>query len=360
MDMMPPVPVLSTLYIYLTKGCNCACSHCWFVAERASQGPKHGAMLKVDTLRRAIEQALPLGLASLKWTGGEPTLHPQFPELLQIQKEFGLSAAVETNGMLVTRALAEQMKAADVFQVSVSLDSADEVVHDTIRGVKGGFKQTVKGIQELVSAGFQPELILTLQRVNYKGLVRFFTLAEDLGAGSVKLNVLQPVLRGEKLLLEGESLSVREILGISEAIENKFIKNTSLTIHLDLPMAFRPLAKILSGEKAGVCKILNILGVLPHGEYALCGVGQHVPELAMGNVMTTSLQKVWSSHPVLQQIREGLPEHLQGICSQCLMKSACFGSCVAANYQLSGNLLAPYWFCEQADAEELFPNSRRT
>ncbi len=360
MDIMPSVPVLSTLYLYLTEGCNCACSHCWFVAERDTQDPKHGVMLKVDALRRAIEQALPLGLTSLKWTGGEPTLHPQFPELLQIQKEFGLSGAVETNGMLVTRALAEQMKASDVFQVSVSLDSADEAVHDAIRGVRGGFKQTVKGVGALVSAGFQPELILTLQQANHHELPKFIALAEQLGAGSVKLNVLQPVLRGEKLMLEGKGLSVREILDISESVENEFTKSTSLPIQLDLPMAFRPLAKILSGSQDGVCKILNILGILPRGEYALCGVGQHVAELAMGDVMTSSLQEVWSSHSVLQQVREGLPERLEGICSQCLMKSACFGSCVAANYQLSGNLLAPYWFCEQAHAEKLFPNSRRT
>ncbi|MBW2690852.1 MAG: radical SAM protein [Deltaproteobacteria bacterium] len=179
MDVTPPIPALSTLYLYLTEGCNCACSHCWFVAERTSQGQKPGAMLKIDTLRHAIEQALPLGLTSLKWTGGEPTLHPQFPEFLKMQKEFGLSGGVETNGMLVTRALAEQMKASDVFQVSVSLDSADEAVHDAIRGVKGGFKRTVKGVKELVSAGFQPELILTLQRVNHQELAKFFALAEQ-------------------------------------------------------------------------------------------------------------------------------------------------------------------------------------
>ena len=85
----------------------------------------------------------------------------------------------------------------------------------------------------------------------------------------------------------------------------------------------------------------------------------HVPELAMGDVMASSLQEIWLSHPVLQQVREGLPERLEGICSQCVMKSACLGSCVAANYQLSGNLLAPYWFCEQAYTENLFPKSRQ-
>jgi SynChlorMet cassette radical SAM/SPASM protein ScmF len=329
------------------------------VAERESQQPARDAVLSIDALKKAIKEALPLGLTSLKWTGGEPTLHPQFPELLQVQKNNGLSGVIETNGMLVTGALADLMMAANIMQVSVSLDSADAAVHDDIRGVAGSFKRTVSGIESLVSAGFHPEVILTLQRANQNELPNLFALAEELGAGSVKLNVLQPVLRGEQLLSEGEALSVREVLDIGSTIQSEYAESISIPIHLDLPMAFRPLSKVLSGDQDGCCKILNIIGVLPRGEYALCGVGQHVPELAMGDVMTSSLQRVWSSHPVLQQVRKGLPGRLEGICSQCLMKSACLGSCIAANYQLSGNLLAPYWFCEQAYAEKLFPESRQ-
>lgn len=359
MALTPPAPALNTLYLYLTTGCNCACRHCWFVEERPSQEKNHEATLSLDVLRHAIKEALPLGLNSLKWTGGEPTLHPQFPDFLRTQKEFGLTGVIETNGMLVTRTLAELMHETDVSRVSVSLDSADEAIHDAIRGVPGGFKRTVRGIKTLVSSGFQPELILTLQRANHGRLPEFFALAESLGAGSVKLNILQPVLRGEKLMSEGQGLSVKEILDIAKNVEEVFAERTSLPISLDLPMAFRPLSDILSGAREGVCRILNILGVLPRGDYALCGVGQHVPELSMGAVMTSPLKEVWSSHPVLHKVREGLPEHLEGICSQCLMKSACFGCCVAANYQLTGSLLAPYWFCEQAHAEKLFPNSRR-
>ncbi len=95
-------------------------------------------MLEPAVLRRAIEQAIPLGLNSLKWTGGEPTLHPKFPEFLSLQKEFKLGGLIETNGMLLSAALVEQIVAAGVTSVSVSLDGAKATTHDSIRGVDGG------------------------------------------------------------------------------------------------------------------------------------------------------------------------------------------------------------------------------
>ena len=358
MDVSTGLPNLHTLYLYLTEGCNCACSHCWIVPE-AGSARAGAARLETGVLRHAIEQALPLGLTSLKWTGGEPTLHPQFPEMLQMQGDFGLTGAVETNGMLVTLPLAELMRETGVGQVSVSLDSSDAAIHDQIRGVVGGFERTLQGIANLVSAGIRPELILTLQRANCAGLADYFTLAEKLEACSIKLNVMQPVLRGGQLLSAGESLGVGEILAIADGLPGQLAEGCVFPIRLDLPLAFRPLSKVISGEHSGVCNIRNILGLLPRGEYALCGVGQHVAELSLGEARSASLAEVWASHPLLLKVRQELPERLTGICSRCLMKNVCMGSCVATNYQLSGDLLAPYWFCEQADTQGLFPSSRR-
>jgi MoaA/NifB/PqqE/SkfB family radical SAM enzyme len=53
-----------------------------------------------------------------------------------------------------------------------------------------------------------------------------------------------------------------------------------------------------------------------------------------------------------------LPGRLEGVCSRCLMKRRCLGSCVAQNYYSEGRLWAPYWFCRQAEEEGLFPASR--
>jgi len=59
------------------------------------------------------------------------------------------------------------------------------------------------------------------------------------------------------------------------------------------------------------------------------------------------------------QLREGLPHRLTGICSRCIMRARCIGSCIAQNYYRDGSLWAPYWFCELADEAGLFPASRR-
>jgi radical SAM protein with 4Fe4S-binding SPASM domain len=83
-----------------------------------------------------------------------------------------------------------------------------------------------------------------------------------------------------------------------------------------------------------------------------------VEELVFGHAGRDSLAKIWEYNPVLRQLRTGLPHRLTGICGHCLMKHQCMGACIAQNYYRSGDLWAPYWFCEQADVMGLFPASR--
>ena len=355
MALMTGVPPLQTFYVYLTSGCNCACRHCWIVPK----APGENIVLDPPVLRRAIEQALPLGLQSLKWTGGEPTLHPDLPRLLGIQKEFGLTASLETNGLLVDSRLADLLRDSGVASVSVSLDGARGVTHDAIRGVAGGFARTCAGIRALVESGYRPELILTLQRSNVGEIDDYLALAVSLGAGSVKLNVMQPLLRGAELAARGEAMTVTEVLELARRLEEEWRVRCAVPVILDVPLAFRPLGALLDGNAGGVCDITHILGILPGGEYALCGIGSHVGELVMGKVAEVELAGIWCEHSLLTRLRAGLPGELRGICANCLMKAACRGSCIAANYQAAGNLFAPHWFCREADERGLFPASRR-
>ncbi len=349
-DRLPP---LATLYVYLTSGCNCACRHCWIVPEAAA----NASALAPSILRRAVEQALPLGLQALKWTGGEPTIHPEFAACLALQKEYGLTASLETNGMLLDDRLAGLLQDAGVTDVSVSLDGAQAVTHDAIRGVTGGFARTCAGIGALVAAGYRPELILTLQRANAGELDRFLDLAGALGAGQVKLNILQPVLRGAELARTGAGLSVAELVALARRFDSA-PAGQAPPVMLDIPLAFRPLGQLFTGGY-GVCGIHQILGIIPDGLYALCGIGQHHPELVLGRVADVSLTEVWREHPLLVRIRNGLPGELQGVCRSCLMKAVCMGSCIAASYHHAGDLFAPNWFCQAAAEAGLFPGTRQ-
>ena len=353
-----PMPVLHELYVYATNGCNCACRHCWIIPEDSGKAGRPIHFIKPEIFEAVVEEAKPMGLSSVKWTGGEPTIHPQFDALLRIQKQHGLSGRIETNGMRVTQELASLLRECDVTAVSVSLDGGTAATHDAVRNVSGGFKQTLTGIENLVSSGYRPEVIMSLMRANIGELEVLLDLAAEIGAGAVKLNIVQPTLRGAALYAENDALSIWEILQLNQRLQDQLQPRYQLPISLDVPMAFRPLGSLAGDRRLGSCGILGIIGLLADGHYALCGVGEHVPELVYGRAGIGHLAEIWQTHPLLQELREGLPNRLEGVCGDCLMKKVCLGSCVAMNYQQGQGLLAPYWFCARAYEEGLFPASR--
>jgi SynChlorMet cassette radical SAM/SPASM protein ScmF len=158
----------------------------------------------------------------------------------------------------------------------------------------------------------------------------------------------------------GEALNIEELVDLGRWVENTLSASTSLNTYFSHPMAFRPLGKMFgeNGDGCNVCGILGILGVLANGSYALCGIGETVPDLVFGHAATDPMQDIWNNTPVLVQLREGLPERLEGLCGQCLMKGVCVGTCVAQNYHRSKNVWASYWYCEDAWNRGLFPKTR--
>jgi SynChlorMet cassette radical SAM/SPASM protein ScmF len=353
------VPPLGTLYFYLTEGCNLRCRHCWIEPPHQSERRQYPA-LDPALFRHILQQARPLGLTSVKLTGGEPLMHPQIGEILEILRQEKLRFNVETNGVLSTPELARELVRSGLGYISVSLDGADADTHEWVRGVKGCFDKAIEGIRNLVEAGIRPQVIMTLMRRNVGQIEMLVRLAESLGAASVKFNIVQPTARGVKMHEAGETLPIREIVRLGDWIENELSARTRLGLHYSHPVAFRPLGRMYGreGSGCGVCGIYGILGVLAGGSYALCGIGEHVPELVFGHASKDSLADVWKGSPVLQEIREGMPRRLGGICGECLMKGICRGSCIAQNYYKDRDLWAPHWYCEEARALGLFPEMR--
>lgn len=243
---------------------------------------------------------------------------------------------------------------------SVSLDGSDAKTHEWMRGVSGCFEQALEGIRNLVKAGLKPQIIMTLARHNKDQIEAMVRLAKSLGAGSVKFNLLQPTARGEEMHKYGEVLTIEELVEVGHWVENSLSASTNLRLLFSYPPAFRPLGRMFSnnGDGCGVCGILGILGVLADGSYALCGIGQTVPELVFGHAAEDRLEDVWHNNPILEELRKGLPAQLKGICGECLMRSRCLGECIAQNYYRSKSLWAPFWFCEEAEQLGLFPETR--
>ena len=162
------VPPLTSLDMYISGSCNLACRHCWIEPDYQADN-KNGKFLKFEYLKKAIKEAKPLGLQSVKLTGGEPMLHPQFRKIVDHIESQKVGMIMETNGTLIDNEMANYLKSKKHFNfVSVSLDGAKPETHDKLRGVKGSFKKATAGIKSLVKAGFHPQLICTLHKGNVR------------------------------------------------------------------------------------------------------------------------------------------------------------------------------------------------
>jgi SynChlorMet cassette radical SAM/SPASM protein ScmF len=169
---------LNTIYFYLTGGCNLRCRHCWIEPKYQTEARSYPA-LDLDLFRSIIKQAKPLGLSCVKLTGGEPLLHPQIKDILEFIRSEDLRLTVETNGLLCTPELAEDMAACKDPYFSVSLDGAEAETHEWIRGVSGCFEAAVEAIRNLVKAGCRPQVIMTIMRRNKEQMEAVVRLAES-------------------------------------------------------------------------------------------------------------------------------------------------------------------------------------
>ncbi len=355
---LPEYP-LNNIYFYLTRGCNLRCRHCWISPKFQGEGQSHPS-LDVNLFKSVVEQGKPLGLSSVKLTGGEPLLHPAILEIISHLRDTGLHLALETNGTLITRELALAIMECNSPFVSVSVDGADPETHDWMRGVEGCYDSALRGIGILVEVGIRPQIIMSLVRKNKDQVEAVVRLAESLGASSVKFNLVQPTARGEQMHRDGHTLSIGELIQLGRWIDTELSNSSNIPLIYSHPAAFRSLSGMFGpcADGCHTCGIMGIIGVLADGSYALCGIGETVPELVFGFAASDSLEDVWLNSPLLQEIREGLPKRLSGVCEKCLMKKICLGECIAQNYYTTKNLWSPFWYCDAAMKEGIFPESR--
>jgi SynChlorMet cassette radical SAM/SPASM protein ScmF len=347
------IPPLRQIYLYLAGACNLKCRHCWIDPEYATRLDR---FLPIAELTEIVRQALPLGLKNVKITGGEPFLHPELCRILADLRSMGLSLTMETNGTLIGEPEAQALADAQV-RLSVSLDGPNARLHEHLRGVRGSFDQTLKGIENLRRVGLGFQIIISLYQNNRDCLPEMARFARELGANSLKVNPIHIVARSERMSDRGELLSVGEVLAIYRDLKNSPEREQAVRIIFDVPHAFLSL-KDIGASNTCTCGIHGILGVLHDGRGGVCGIGEHVKELDFGNLLEQGVKKVWEENEILQTIRAKVPNELQGICRRCMLKQYCLGKCVAHTYYHSQNVFSGFPFCEEAFEQDLFPATR--
>lgn len=152
------MPILCNYY--LTYRCNAECGFCdiW-------QQPSPFANFKdVETNLRDLKR---LGVKFIDFTGGEPLLHRDLPEILALAKQMGFVTSITTNTLLYPKYAKALSGKIDLLHFS--LDSAYKETHDQSRGVRC-FDKVLESIEVAKSLGEFPDILFTVHAGNYEEL----------------------------------------------------------------------------------------------------------------------------------------------------------------------------------------------
>ena len=174
----------------LTYACNLACVHCL-----SSSGRRDPRELTTAECRAVIDELERMQVFYVNIGGGEPTVRPDFWDLVDYATAHRVGVKFSTNGIKITPERAESLAASDYVDVQISLDGATAEVNDNIRG-PGSYATALRAMQNLAQAGFTGfKISVVVTRQNAGQLDDFMAIAERFGA-QLRLTRLRPSGRG--------------------------------------------------------------------------------------------------------------------------------------------------------------------
>jgi MoaA/NifB/PqqE/SkfB family radical SAM enzyme len=188
---------LNFLWLEITSRCNLTCTHCY-----ATSGPDLPLTerMKFEDWCRVIEDARAVGCRRLQFIGGEPTIHPDLPALLEHARLVGFRRCeVFTNATILRDDLVRTFQKLRVM-VHFSFYSFDAAVHDQITGQKGSFERTVEGIRELVGRRVRVAAGIILLPQNEAHLKQTKKLLRRLGVHLIGIDPIRGIGRGRQFV----------------------------------------------------------------------------------------------------------------------------------------------------------------
>jgi MoaA/NifB/PqqE/SkfB family radical SAM enzyme len=183
------------LSVELANICNLHCSYCFRSEDNLYS--RHAEFFPLELLRRVIEEAREAAqITRVNFTGGEPTLHPQFAAILETVAAADLQASFVTNGWHFERtwpALTANRKA--ISHVAFSLDGIDSESHDRWRG-SGSFERLVRAFSRCYVAQLPFALKIVVRRDLVDQLEQIAIFAARMGAAALNFVHMMPTSSG--------------------------------------------------------------------------------------------------------------------------------------------------------------------
>jgi len=330
-----------------TNKCNLRCKHCYQDASHPLPGE-----LTLEEKLNVVGQLDRVGVQLIALSGGEPTIHPDFLRIVEEGSRRGIYMAVATNGTRFSNmGFVERALKAGLKYVEVSLDSVNPEIHDEIRGVKGAWEETIRGVKNLVKMNVSVGLAMTVTKLNYREIEDMVKLGEELGVKRVIFFNFIPTGRGrdivkldlkpaerEELLKKVYELARKSRVQVASTAPQLARVSWQMSSGSDcLPTHFTPpksqslraLAEFIGGCGAGRI----YAAIQPDGKVTPC---VFLP-IIVGDLRTETFQEIWNNSLVMERLRD--KDLLKQPCGVCHYKYIC-GGCRARAYAYFNDFLA--------------------
>lgn len=321
--------------IEVTSDCNLSCVHCHVGTEERGITPPFDDLSKVIKRIAAIKE-----FGMIAFTGGEPLVRPDLMDLIELTSKAGLYVVIATNGTLIDRKTAKELKKRGVVGVAVSVDSILPDLHDKIRGRENVFEQAIRGIEACLEEKIVVQINVTAMKENANQIGQIMQWSDGASASIGLIYQLIPL--GSGASIKDQTLLVDENRKLI-----KMIKETQSRIKT----IFEPVASpqywpylIASGNNAPLARKLaqwsfhgcsagwGLLYMKANGDVWPCPF----VNISAGNAFQRDIKDIWEKSEVFTLLRDR--ENLKGACGECKFRDIC-GGCRAKALAYKGDFL---------------------
>ncbi len=308
----------------LTYDCPLHCAYCSNPLNLAEYRDE----LTTQQWQRVLVEARELGVLQLHLSGGEPLQRRDLVQLVEGAGELGLYTNLVTSALGLSRQRAEQLRAAGLDHVQISVQADEPALSDRIAGTTS-FQHKIAAMRLVKELGWPLTLNAVLTRQNIGNVEGILELAEMVRADRIELANTQ--YYGWALHNRAALLPSRDQLERAEATVRAARERLQdrMDIVYVLPDYYSQYPKPCMegwGQRQ--------LTVAPNGDVLPCPAAQALP-LPTASVHEQSLEWIWDESPLFQRFRgtDWMPDP----CRSCERRELDFGGCRCQAFQLTGD-----------------------
>lgn len=296
-----------------TAKCNLNCRHCYSFQQQS-----HNTELSTQQAKELLTQLKQVNCPVVLFSGGEPLLRTDILELIQQAKRLNLRAVLSTNGTLIDKSTAKQLKQTGLSYAGISIDGTEEY-HNKFRCSEDAFQMAIEGIKNCVSLQLKAGIRFTITKDNFQQIQYIFELAQSLGVRRICFYHLvnTPKASQQKMrpAKEQTSQAVDTIIENTRKYVSKGILDEVLTVanHADGAYLLYKMENEQHSYYEQARSLLQLKSANANGKGITCinwdgtvFIDQFTRNLPLGNIIEQPFEQIWynNENPILAKLRE--------------------------------------------------------